>query len=180
MLSGHIIGNAWKKALRCFQMHSPSSVSFPDQLFCICMLQAGRAPALAVATTLEQMSHLVCVISVVGVTSWSLSNTRVPELMAPADAGGGVCLCVGVGVGGACVHEAFGPLFTWAVYFICARTVFCFSRLGRSTAVKSDTGTVRLDGKYYMVWWNSCEMVAATLDINKTSPDFSSFPLKPL
>lgn len=35
-------------------------------LFDICILHAGRAPVLAVATTLEQMSHLVCVISVVG------------------------------------------------------------------------------------------------------------------
>lgn len=47
---------------------------------------------LAVATTLEQMSHLVCVISVVEVTSWSLSNALVSWLMAPADAE--VCVCV--------------------------------------------------------------------------------------
>ncbi len=64
------------------------------RVFYICMLQAGRAPVLAVATTLEQMSHLVCVISVVGVTSWSLSNTLVSWLMAPADADVCVCVCV--------------------------------------------------------------------------------------
>lgn len=49
---------------------------------------------LAVATTLEQMSHLVCVISVVWVTSWSLSNTLVSWMMAPADAEACVCVCV--------------------------------------------------------------------------------------
>lgn len=54
-------------------------------VFYICMLGAGRPPALAAAATPEQMSHLVCVISVVAVTSWSLSNTLVSWLMAPAD-----------------------------------------------------------------------------------------------
>ena len=67
---------------------------------------------LAVATTLEQMSHLVCVISVVGMTSWSLSNTLVSWLMAPADAVSfvGVCARVHVSVCVCVYAKAFGPV----------------------------------------------------------------------
>lgn len=51
----------------------------PEQPLSIALSHVpNRQPSkLDVATALEQMSHLVYVISVVGVTSWSLSNTLV-------------------------------------------------------------------------------------------------------
>lgn len=59
----------------------------------LCMLQAGRAPELAAATVLEQMSHLVYVISAVGMTSWSI---KLRSLMAQAPCrrcSMSVCVC---------------------------------------------------------------------------------------
>lgn len=55
------------------------SGSLPEQPLIIALSHvSNRQPSkLDVATTLERMSHLVYVISVVGVTSWSLSNTLV-------------------------------------------------------------------------------------------------------
>ena len=136
------------------------------------MLLAGRAPVLAAVTTLEQMSHLVCVISVVGVTSWSLSNTLVSWLMAPADAVPCVCVCV-------CVRaERLQSLteftcFSSRLVYLCARTfsstlLYLIQYIGYlkwSAAAEPDNSKTqwRIQEKHYTVLiepvWNWCSYI---------------------
>lgn len=148
------------------------------RVFYICMLQAGRSPVLAVATTLEQMSHLVCVISVVRVTSWSLSNTPVSwHAVAHADPA-------------RCVYVYAKRLqFQWMLVFVtcvlvymcllsfCIHKVYLFSQMGRRRTVKLDdyrTWPYCIYEKHYTVRWSQNRMGAAILDANTASGFYTS------
>lgn len=184
---GDAASKAWKKSSvvppNVFTVKCPFLSS--HRVFYICMLQAGKPPVLAVATTLEQMSHLVCMIPVVGVTSWSPSNTLVSWLMAPADAVACLCVCRGFkSCGFTCLHLRLVCLCACALVsaFLCTQKVYWFTQVGRSRAVKPDDYRISycIYEKHYTVWWSQYEMGVATLDTNKASPSFSTSPLEPL